>query len=203
MSDPERGEEVLLGRRRGLVIIKSHQVRRLRRLNNWSPPLLLVLVYQMLAERCVGDVGRQSSGRLSEESQVRFMIAGPHRVELVGAPEIGPGAALWLRDVRAERPVHGRASEAYEDAMVDNGPDRRRRTTISTFCVIGPPPDPLQFGMSFLVVLSNFIKRIVRPELRRPHRRGGHSVKERLGRQSARLIDGFVEHRTRGTLTVP
>ena len=28
-------------------------------------------------------------------------------------------------------------------------------------------------------------------------------MKERLGRQSARLIDGFVEHRTRGTLTVP
>ena len=28
-------------------------------------------------------------------------------------------------------------------------------------------------------------------------------MKERLRRQSARLIDGFVEHRTRGTLTVP
>merc|ERR1719198_1272303 len=90
--------------------------------------------------------------------------------------------------------------------MVHDRPYSRRRTTISTFRVVGPPPYPLQLRVRFLVVLPNVVERIVRAELRRPHGRGDHSVKERLGRQSAWLIDGFVEHRARGPLllgTVP
>ena len=169
------------------------------------PPLLLVLVDEVLAERRVGDVGRQSSGRLTEESEIRMAVSRLHGVEFVRSPEICPGAALRLRDVRAQRPVHGRASEAYEGPMVDNGPNRRRRGAVGAARIVGPPPDPLQLRVGLLVVLPNVVERIICPELRRPHRRGDHSVKERLRRQSARLIDG-LEHRTRGPLllgTVP
>ena len=57
--------------------------------------------------------------------------------------------------------------------------------------------------MRFFVVLSNVVERIICAKLRGPHFDGNHSVKERLRRQSARLIDGFVEHRTWGTFTAP
>merc|ERR1712093_646947 len=95
--------------------------------------------------------------------------------------------------------MDGCASKAYEATVVDNCPYSRRRTTISTFCVIRPPPDALQLRVRFFVVLPDVVERIVCPELRRPHCRGDHSVKERLGRQSARLIDG-LEDRPRGTV---
>mmetsp|Transcript_13325 Transcript_13325/g.35387 ORF Transcript_13325/g.35387 Transcript_13325/m.35387 type:complete len:217 (+) Transcript_13325:167-817(+) len=84
----------------------------------------------MLAQRRVGDVGRQS-WRIAAQDAVCHAVAGPHRVELVRPPEIGPGAALRLRDVRSERSMDGRASEAYECAVVHDRPYSRRRTTIS------------------------------------------------------------------------
>jgi len=160
VSDPERGEEVLLRRRRrGLV--ERHQIRRFRWFDSGRrPPLLLVLVDEVLAERRVGDVGRQAR-RIAAQDFVRRPIAGPHRVELVGTPQIGPGAALWLRDVRSERSMDGRASEAYERSMVHYGPYSRRRTTISTFCIIRPPPDPLQFRVGLFVGLANVVERII------------------------------------------
>merc|ERR1719359_1142561 len=115
----------------------------------------------MLAERRVGDVGRQLSGRVAEEGVVRGTVPGPHRVELVGTPEIGPGAALRFRDVRAQRPVHGRASEAYERSVVHNCPYRRRRGAVGAPRIVGPPPDPLQLRVALILVLPNLVERIV------------------------------------------
>ena len=139
-------------------VFERHQIRRFRRLDLRRPQRF----FSYLSTRCSrsaasGDVGRQAR-RIAAQDFVRRPIAGPHRVELVGSPEIGPGAALRLRDVRSERSVDGRASEAYECPVVHDGPNSRRRSAIRAFRVVGPPPDPLQFRVSLLVVLPNVIQ---------------------------------------------